>query len=128
VRFRMCYACAQGIEVAGELGIERRPEPQSLRASEVSRLRPKATARQGKQKSEKKKAHGGKYSKGEEFPDIARKIREIRTNRVWTQYEFGAFCGLDQCVISKAERGRPISKETAAVIEVAIVRIAHGED
>ena len=135
MRYWMCYDCAQGLAVAKEMGILRRPEVRGRRPEarkpEVRDQRPEVRKQRSgtrSQKSENKRAHGGKYSKGKEFPELARKIREIREETGWTQYQLGAWCGLDQSVISRAELGYPISKETAATIIKAIEGIEHGED
>jgi len=119
MRYWMCYDCAQGREVAKETGVLRRPDPPAIARAQARRARVRKK-KPATPRKEGQKAHGGKYSKGEEFPEIAKKIREIRENKGWTQYQLGAWCGLDQSVISRAELGYPISKETAGTIAKAI--------
>jgi DNA-binding XRE family transcriptional regulator len=136
MRYWMCYDCAQGVEVAKEMGILRRPEirGQSHRALEVTKrkspLNPPFAKGGRAEGGEKRKAHGGKYSKGEKFPEVARMVRRIRQETGLTQSRLGEICGIEQGTISRAERGLPVSKESAVIIEAMIKRIevAHGED
>ena len=124
VRYSICYECPQGLEIAREMGIVRVPaqvkRTRRRPKSQRSEIRGQKSEGRGQRSENKERKLTNRYSKGEVFPELAGKIRGFREKRSWTQERLADFCGLNQSVISRAELGKPIARETAGTIEEAI--------